>query len=143
MKLVLSIGRLVCFDGRGLLGSALANNLDLCRMATRRDTLAYRVLTRRKELGLTQEQLANKVGISQQAITQLEKGEILRPRNIQKLADALECSPAWLQFGIEEIDQLDQTAIEMALKWMKLDPNHKKTVKDTVDALSTITSDKP
>ncbi len=48
----------------------------------------------REALGLTQEQLARKVGVSQATISQYEQGEITpRPRNLVVLATALRRSP--------------------------------------------------
>jgi transcriptional regulator with XRE-family HTH domain len=50
--------------------------------------------SRREELGLTQEQLASKIGVSQATVSQYEKGSITpRPRNLYSLAVALELSP--------------------------------------------------
>ncbi|HFQ4959228.1 TPA: LexA family protein [Vibrio vulnificus] len=62
--------------------------------------LAERVKLRRKELGLSQAELAELVGIAQQSIHKIEDGRTLKPRNILQLAKALKCDPGWLQ-GIE------------------------------------------
>jgi transcriptional regulator with XRE-family HTH domain len=59
--------------------------------------LGERTKTRRIELGLVQADLAKKVGVSQQAIEQLENGEVQRPRYVADLAQALGVSLKWLQ----------------------------------------------
>lgn len=64
--------------------------------------IADRVKKRRKELGLTQYELADLVGIAQTAIQRLEKGGTKNPRNIEALARALQCTPEYLRFGIGE-----------------------------------------
>lgn len=59
-----------------------------------------RVLETRKRMGLTQVELAKRVGASQQAIQQLEDGIVKRPRYIVELAGALRVTPDWLLTGI-------------------------------------------
>ena len=63
------------------------------------ETLADRIKSRRNQVGLTQEELAKAVGVSQNAIHKLEDGTTKKPRNIIDLAQALKCSPNWLQYG--------------------------------------------
>lgn len=64
-------------------------------------TLAQRFYARRKTVGLSQVQLAEASGISQQAISRLETGITKRPRqeDIETLAACLDVSPGWLMFG--------------------------------------------
>lgn len=61
-------------------------------------TIGDRIRQRRKELGLTQEELANKMGYSSRtAISNVEKGgEDLTSTRIEKYAKALDCEPAYL-----------------------------------------------
>ncbi|QYJ79407.1 S24 family peptidase [Shewanella acanthi] len=66
-------------------------------------TFNNRVKSRRDELGLTQLQLAKKVGVSSVTISQWESGDYSpKGKNLYKLADALECSPNWLILGEEK-----------------------------------------
>lgn len=60
--------------------------------------LADKVKERRKQLGLTQEELGQKVGITKAAVCKYEKGDIINLKRsmISKLAKALECDPVWL-----------------------------------------------
>lgn len=53
-----------------------------------------------KELGMTQEELANKMGITRGAVTHYLAGRRVPPlKQFQKLASILKADPAWLQFG--------------------------------------------
>ncbi|WOD07130.1 helix-turn-helix transcriptional regulator [Marinomonas sp. GJ51-6] len=62
-------------------------------------TLSDRVKQKRIELGLTQTQLANLVGISQQSLQKIEDGKTQNPRKIVALSKVLECEPEWLESG--------------------------------------------
>lgn len=62
-------------------------------------SLAERVKQRRLELRLTQTEVAEKAGITQQSWASIEDGKTLKPRNIVGMADALQCDPAWLMNG--------------------------------------------
>ncbi len=68
------------------------------------DTLADRVRHVRHERKLTQRELADLADVSQQAINEIEQGNIARPRKIEKIAAVLGVSPAWLQFGNADQD---------------------------------------
>ena len=65
-------------------------------------SISERIKERRKALGITQEQLAKMVGVSQNAIHKLEDGTTKKPRNILELAKVLGCQPDWLQSGKDE-----------------------------------------
>ncbi|KAB0300735.1 helix-turn-helix domain-containing protein [Vibrio fortis] len=71
-------------------------------------SFADRVKQRRKELGLSQAELAEIVGVAQQSIHKIEDGRTLKPRNILQLANALQCSALWLQ-GLEPQDNNDRS----------------------------------
>lgn len=71
-------------------------------------------------MGLTQKELARMVDLEQQTIQQIESGKIKQTGKIEEIAKAVQRSPAWLQFGVEEIDRLDSDAITLAQSWMKL-----------------------
>lgn len=61
--------------------------------------LGKRVETARTSLGWKQHELAEKMGISQQAIQKIEDGRTKMPRDIDKLAKTLEVSVEWLITG--------------------------------------------
>lgn len=62
-------------------------------------SLAARFKSRRLELGMTQVEVANSAGISQQSIESIESGRTRKPRNLLDLARALKCNPDWLLNG--------------------------------------------
>lgn len=63
-------------------------------------TWATRIKLRMKELDMTQEMLAQKMGITRGAVTHYLAGRRVPPlRQFQKLAAILKINPAWLQFG--------------------------------------------
>lgn len=63
------------------------------------DSLGDRIRMRRQALGLSQADLAEKAGISQQAVAKIEQGQTRRPGSIVEIAHALAASPEWLQNG--------------------------------------------
>ncbi len=55
--------------------------------------MGHRIFLRRKSLGLSQEKLAEKVGVSTQMISNLELGKkAIRPENLAKICQTLEIS---------------------------------------------------
>ena len=59
-----------------------------------------RIKSRMQELDMTQESLANKLGITRGAITHYLAGRRVPPlKQFKKIALILKCDPAWLQFG--------------------------------------------
>ena len=58
-----------------------------------------RVRQRRIEMGLSQADLAQSVGVKQQNIQQLEDGTVSRPRYMHELASALNVDLGWLLTG--------------------------------------------
>lgn len=62
-------------------------------------TIAERIKQKRKTLKLTQAELANRVGMSQQSLQKIENGVTRHPRKIIELAAKLECTAEWLMYG--------------------------------------------
>ena len=59
--------------------------------------IGYRINRRRKELGLTQENLAEKMDVSIQMISNLELGKkAIRPENLIKLCNSLNVSADYI-----------------------------------------------
>ena len=62
--------------------------------------IGARINSRRKELGLTQEQLAERMEVSIQMISNLELGKkAIRPENLVKLCDVLNISADYILRG--------------------------------------------
>lgn len=74
-------------------------------------SIGERIKKRRKELGLTQAELSELIGIAQQSLQSIESGKIGKPRKIIALAEALETTPEYLQFGVGELDNAEVTKI--------------------------------
>lgn len=65
-----------------------------------------RIKSRMNELGLTQEMLANKMGITRGAITHYLSGRRVPPlKQFNKLAMILKADPAWLQYGTTDTNE--------------------------------------
>lgn len=80
-----------------------------------------RIKSRMKELGMTQEMLASKMGITRGAVTHyLAERRVPPLRQFQKLAAVLKCDPAWLQFGTAGASK--QSIKKLATKAEKLEP---------------------
>lgn len=79
-------------------------------------TLAERVAKRREQLGLSQKNLAEKIQVSQQSINKIESGQTRSPRNLDKLAEALEVSPQWLLFGDKPAPAIAKDAYDNEIK---------------------------
>lgn len=64
-------------------------------------SMGARIKQKREALGLVQQQLADKVGLSRSRIAQLEGGSVQQVlfENFAALADALGVSPLWLMHG--------------------------------------------
>ena len=96
------------------------------------DSLGGRLRQRRKQLGWTQMYLAERVGTSQAVIQKIENGKSLRPRILEQIANALAVKPAWLMFGVEEVGELNDEAIEVARAWSKLSEPQRSAMKDAI-----------
>jgi transcriptional regulator with XRE-family HTH domain len=75
-----------------------------------------RVRARRIQLGLTQGELARRVGFRQQSLGPIEKGKVRRTGYLLELAEALNVSPEWLMgktddMTPEPVDQRIKTII--------------------------------
>lgn len=66
------------------------------------DTVGSRIRSRRREMKLTQKDIARYIGISPSAVTQWEQ-DTTEPsgQSLVHLADILECSPDWIMTGKE------------------------------------------
>ena len=69
--------------------------------------MGARILTRRKELELTQEKVAERAGLTIQTISSAERGaKALRPENIVRISEALQVTPNYLLLGMKSDDSL-------------------------------------
>lgn len=69
-------------------------------MGTFLQEMGIRIAVRRKELGMTQEDLAKRVELTPQTISSAECGKKgLKPENIAKVSAALNCTTDYLMLG--------------------------------------------
>ena len=111
------------------------SKLEMSKRSRNNDNLSSlggRLRVRRRELGWTQMYLAEQVGTSQAVIQKIENGKSLRPRILEQIAGALGVRPAWLMFGVEEVGELNEEAIELARAWAKLNEPHRSAMKDAI-----------
>ncbi|MEE8287438.1 MAG: helix-turn-helix transcriptional regulator [Gammaproteobacteria bacterium] len=116
------------------------DKLDMVKHSTSHEdleSLGGRLRRRRKELGWTQMFLAEQVGTSQAVIQKIENGKSLRPRILEQIADSLAVKPAWLMFGVEEVGELNEEAIELARAWARLSEPHRSAMKDAILKIGT------
>jgi len=116
------------------------DKLDMVKHSTSHEdleSLGGRLRRRRKELGWTQMFLAEQVGTSQAVIQKIENGKSLRPRILEQIADSLAVKPAWLTFGVEEVGELNEEAIELARAWARLSEPHRSAMKDAILKIGT------
>ena len=76
------------------------------------NNLGQRIRARREELGLTQEQVAEQVGIKQQSYQAIESGSVKKPRHLYEISVTLKCDMAWLLSGKEK-DVINVEKIEI------------------------------
>ncbi len=55
--------------------------------------LSNKLKMRRKQKGLTQLEVANKIGVSESYICQIERGKMISIKKLDRLAKALGCEP--------------------------------------------------
>lgn len=75
--------------------------------------LSERLKYVRKRYNLSQVELAEKAGTTQQAIQQAEKGKARQPRYLHKLAQTLELPIDWLIFGDAAPDETDLKQLDV------------------------------
>ena len=85
------------------------------------DSLGGRLRQKRRELGITHERLAELADTTQAVIQKIENGKSLRPRKIDKIAEAVGVKAAWLMFGSDRFDSVEAEAMEIASAWSRLD----------------------
>ena len=73
-------------------------------------TMGLRIKSKRNELGLTMEELGDRLGVQRQAINKWEKGEVqnIKRSYIKKMAELFNVSPAWLM-GFEDTTDVTLT----------------------------------
>jgi len=95
--------------------------------------MGQRIAARRKSLKLTQEELAEKIGVSTQMISNLELGKkAIRPENLAKVCEVLELSADFVLTGTDT-----RTAVDaVAEKLVHLTRDELQMVSDMIDYMN-------
>lgn len=92
--------------------------------------IGQRITERRKQLGLTQEALAEKGELTTQFVSYAEAGKrAMRPENLLKLSSALNVSADYLLTG----DIVDKDLLLLADKLRQLSPSQLRIVENVID----------
>ena len=95
--------------------------------------MGQRIMVRRKSLRMTQEELAEKLGVSTQMISNLELGKkAIRPENLAKVCSILELSADFILTGTNTKTTVDAVA-EMLLQ---LTTEELQIVNDMIDYMN-------
>ena len=77
--------------------------------------MGARIAQRRKELHLTQEQLAEKIGLSLQSVSCIELGKkAVRPENLANLCTYLDVSSDYILYGKRSEQQMQETVVKLS-----------------------------
>lgn len=95
--------------------------------------LGARIRASRKAAGLTQVALANRAGLKQSVISDLENGNVLTTTFLVNIAIALGVSPKWLQTGKDG----PADTLEIVQIWLDLDPERRERLLATARDLRT------
>ena len=94
--------------------------------------MGIRIAQRRKELRLTQEQLAEKMGLSLQSISCIELGKkAVRPENLANLCTYLDVTADYVLYGKRNEQQMHDTVAKLS----SLSPDAYRTVQDLINLL--------
>lgn len=95
--------------------------------------MGQRIMVRRKALRMTQEELAEKLGVSTQMISNLELGKkAIRPENLVRVCDALELSADFVLTGTNT-----KTAVDaIAEKLVQLTTEELQMVNNMIDYMN-------
>ena len=95
--------------------------------------MGLRIMVRRKSLRMTQEELADKLGVSAQMISNLELGKkAIRPENLAKVCDVLGLSADFVLTGTNT-----KTAVDaVAEKLTQLTAEELQMVSDMIDYMN-------
>ena len=94
--------------------------------------MGIRIAQRRKELHLTQEKLADKMGVSLQTVSCIELGKkAVRPENLANLCSYLNVSADYILYGKRSEQQMNDTIAKLSA----LDREAYTTVRELIDLL--------
>lgn len=94
--------------------------------------MGQRISARRKELHLTQEQVAEKMGTSLQMVSNLELGKkAIRPENLAKLCNILDVSADYILRGRRSVSEIS----DFAERYERLSGEHQRIIGELIESL--------
>ena len=100
--------------------------------------IGQRIVERRKQLGLTQEALAEKGDMTPQFVSYAEAGKrAMRPENLKKISEALGVSADYLLTG----DIVDKDLLLLSDKMRNLTPSQLRLIESIIDECITLAKD--
>lgn len=101
--------------------------------------IGKRILARRKQMRMTQEELSEKAGITAQTVSSAELGKkALRPENIIRICSALEISTDYLLLGKVSANDYSQ----LSSKVSSLTPTQYRHLEDIINSYVTAIREK-
>ena len=95
--------------------------------------MGQRIMVRRKALQLTQEELAERLGVSTQMISNLELGKkAIRPENLARVCEILRVSSDFILTGMDARTKVN----EVAEKLLQLTDGQLLMVSDMIDYIT-------
>lgn len=95
--------------------------------------MGNRIYRRRKDLRLTQEELAEKINVSTQMISNLETGKkAIRPENLSRISNALDISTDYILTGRDRSAPTDP----LYQKFTELSPRERRLMADLMDYMT-------
>lgn len=77
--------------------------------------IAKRIREARQKIGLTQAEVARRMGISRTSASIWESGGSVSQENIPRLAKVLKVTPEWLHYGVQR-DAVDPAILQQCLR---------------------------
>ena len=106
------------------------------------ERMGDRIARRRKELGLRQQQIADKLGIVRQTVSLWENGHThdMHGRHLRDLAKILGVEPDWILYGGSDRDRTvsikdDQGDLDLCAKLQRMTPEERARVAEYVESL--------
>jgi transcriptional regulator with XRE-family HTH domain len=92
------------------------------------DTVGKRIKLARERAKMTQEQLADRVGLTRQAVAMIETDKVRRTNKVKEIAKVLDVSVGWLAWGDERMDEVDEDVLQAAIDISRLPADQKAAI---------------
>lgn len=98
----------------------------------------------RSRRGLTQQQVANDLGVDKSSVSRWEQGDVFPREYLRQLCELYGSDPAYVTFGVAGADDFETyAAFDEFLKWLRGSPYDAITQKWMIEALRTLRMDLP